>query len=410
MKDLNNILERYADMTVELGANVTPDRYCLITCPTCQAEFGRMLAERAWKRGARDVIVNWYDEKLERIKYDNAPLSVFEALPAWQAESRNFYAREGCCNIVVIADDPEVFTGAPQEKLTAKARAAKKAYKEFYDVMDAGNIRWSIVACPNEKWAMKMFPGVAPEEAVEKQWDAILSTVRIDGDYRENWEKHDRDLKSRAEKLNKAAFSALRYTNSLGTDFTVGLAKGHIWLGGSDQTPDGTPYFPNIPTEEIFTMPDRLRADGVVCASMPLSYRGTLVENFSFTFKDGKVVDFSAEKGADAIKGLLDTDEGSRSLGEVALIPYDSPISNMGLLFYETLFDENASCHLALGDSYPNTLAGGEKLSDDELLAAGGNRSVNHVDFMVGTADLSIDGITEDGKAVPVFRNGSFVI
>ena len=157
-------------------------------------------------------------------------------------------------------------------------------------------------------------------------------------------------------------------------------------------------------------MPDRLRADGVVCASMPLSYRGTLVENFSFTFKDGKVVDFSAEKGGDAIKGLLDTDEGSRSLGEVALIPYDSPISNMGLLFYETLFDENASCHLALGDSYPNTLAGGEKLSDDELLAAGGNRSVNHVDFMVGTADLSIDGITEDGKAVPVFRNGGFVI
>lgn len=407
---LQDRINYYAELIVRLGANVTPDRYVMISCPVSAADFGCKVAEHCYRAGAKDVVMNYYDDRFARIRYDNAPENVFGSVPEWKAESRNYYAREGCCNIAIIGDDPDIFTGVDSGRLLAQTRANHAAFKEYYDVMDALGLRWTVVAVPCVPWAKKVFPADDENTAVEKLWNAILDSARIDEDAVENWTAHDKVLKERAAKLNAAKFAKLHYTNSLGTDFTVGLAKGNIWKGGSDTDRFGVHNFANMPTEEIFTMPDCRVADGIVCSAMPLIYQGTPIDKFRLEFRDGKVVAFDAETGKEALERLLETDEGSKSLGEVALIPYSSPISQMNILFYETLFDENASCHLALGDCYPDTLENGEKMSEDELKSHGGNKSVNHVDFMIGTADTDIDGITEDGTVVPVFRGGEFVI
>lgn len=404
-------LREYARIIAALGANVTPDRYVVLRCALEAAELGRMVQEECFKLGAKDVIMMWEDQRSARTRVDYADIEQFRNVPEWRAESRNYYAREGCVTIAIIAEDPDIFAGADSEKMMTSTLAAKKAFKEFYKVMDEGGLRWTIAAYPNEAWATKVFPGDTPANAVKKLWAAIFKSVRIGrGDPVKKWKKHDRMLKRRAKTLNTERFVSLRYKNSLGTDFTVGLADGHIWKGGSEKCKAKVSYFPNMPTEEIFTMPDCRKADGKVYSAMPLSYQGELIDKFWLEFKDGKVVNHGAETGLRALDRLLDTDEGSRRLGEVALIPYDSPISNLGILFYNTLFDENASCHLALGSCYPDTMKGGEKLSEDDLLARGGNRSANHVDFMIGTADMEIIGIKADGSEVKVFENGNFVI
>lgn len=404
-------LREYARLIANLGVNVTSDRYVLLRCPVEAAELGRMVEEECFKLGAIDVIMQWRDERAARIRVDHADISQFETLPEWRAESQNYYAREGCVAISIVAEDPDIFAGADSAKMRASTLASRKAFKEFYRIMDEGNLRWTVVAYPNEAWAKKVFPNDTPANAVKKLWAAIFKTVRIGrGDPVKKWWKHDRMLKRRARILNRERFTALRYKNSLGTNFTVGLIEGHIWKGGSEKCKAGKAYFANMPTEEIFTMPDCRKADGKVYSAMPLSYQGELIDKFWFEFKDGKVVAHGAETGLRALDRLLDTDEGSRRLGEVALIPHDSPISNLGILFYNTLFDENASCHLALGECYPDTVKGGEKLDEDTLLSRGGNRSANHVDFMIGTADMEIVGIHADGSEVKVFENGNFVI
>ncbi len=399
----------YARIIAGLGVNVTPDKYAVIRCDLEAAELGRMVQEECFKRGAKDVILLWSDQRAARTRLDYAAKERFAELPAWQAEQRNYYAREGCVSIAIIAEDPEIFAGADSEKLMASTLASRKAFKEFYDIMDQGGVRWTVVAYPSEAWAKKVFPDASPDAAVEKLWEAILTTVRIgDGDAEAAWRAHDATLKARAQALNAAKFKSLRYHNSLGTDFTVGLAEGHIWKGGSECCRDGVWYFPNMPTEEIFTMPDCRLAEGKVCSSLPLSYQGELIEEFTLTFREGKVVGHSAKKGEHALTRLLDTDAGSRRLGEVALIGCDSPICRSGILFYNTLFDENASCHLALGECYPDTVKGGEAMTKEELATLGGNESANHVDFMIGTEDLSIDGIKADGTVIPLFRDGKF--
>ncbi len=403
-------LQEYAKLTVRTGGNVTEGKYVLLSCPVLAAPFGRMLAAESFAAGARDVIMLWYDEDFSRIRFDSADLEVFSSVPQWQAEQRNFYARGGCVSITVLAEDPDVFEGVSDKKLMSNAIARKKAFKEYHDVMDRGDLRWSLVAYPCEKWAKKMFPEDNISAAVKKLWNAIFTTCRLnDTKTGMKWAQQDRLLKRRADILNGYAFKALRYKNALGTDFTLCLADGHIWAGGSEASNDGVSYFPNIPTEEIFTMPHRLHADGVVFASLPLSYQGTLIDEFYLQFSAGEVISYGAKKGENALKRLLETDEGSRRLGEVALIPADSPISNLGLLFYNTLFDENASCHLALGECYPMNIKDGPKMSEQELIDRGGNRSVNHVDFMIGTKDMEITGITKSGTNVPVFCNGNFV-
>lgn len=408
----NENLREYARVIASLGVNATSDRYVILRCPIEAAELGRLVCEECFKLGAIDVYTQWNDQRSARIRLDYAAKERFENIPDWVAESQNSYARMGCVAISIVAEDPDIFAGADSEKLMASALAGKKAFKEFYRIMDEGNLRWTVVAYPNEAWAKKVFPSDTPKTAVKKLWDAIFKTVRIGrGDTVKKWQKHDRMLKRRARILNREKFTALRYKNSLGTDFTVGLIEGHIWKGGSEKCVAGKVYFPNMPTEEIFTMPHADKAEGIVYSSMPLSYQGELIDKFWLRFESGKVVEHGAETGLRALDRLLNTDEGSRHLGEVALIPYDSPISNLGILFYNTLFDENASCHLALGECYPDTVKGGEKLSEEALKAKGGNNdSANHVDFMIGTSDMEIIGIKADGTEVKVFENGNFVI
>jgi aminopeptidase len=412
----NEKLREYARLTAQNGVNVTEGKYVLLNCDIEAAEFGRMVEEECFNLGAKDVIMIYTDQKAARIRYERADISQFENIPAWRAEQRNYYAREGCVSINIIAEDPEAFAGVPSNKLMANSLAAHKAFKEYYEIMERGGLRWTIVAYPCREWAAKIFPGVPESEAIEKLWDAIFESVRISDknpdkrDTVQKWRDHDKLLKKRAETLNRERFSALHLKNSLGTDFTIGLADGHIWKGGSDCSTDGVEYFPNMPTEEIFTMPDCRRAEGVVYSALPLSYQGELIDGFWLEFKDGAVVSYGARVGEHALKRLLETDEGSKRLGEIALIPYDSPISNLGILFYNTLFDENASCHLALGKCYPDTMEGGEKLSEEELHKKGGNKSANHVDFMIGTSDMEITGIKSDGSEAKVFVNGGFVI
>lgn len=407
----NEKLREYAKIIANLGVAVTPGKYVLLRCPIIAAELGRMVQEECFELGAKDVIFMWNDEISARTRLDKADIEEFRTLPEWRAESQNYYAREGCVAISIIAEDPDIFAGVDSEKLKASTLASHKAFEPFYKTMDKGGIRWTVAAYPCEAWAKKVFPGETPANAVKKLWAAIFATCRIGrGDTVKKWKKHDRVLKRRAKILNTEKFVALRYKNSLGTNFTVGLVEGHIWKGGSERCSERVDYFPNLPTEEIFTMPDCRVADGKVYSAMPLSYQGELIDKFWLEFKDGKVVNHGAETGLRALDRLLDTDEGSRRLGEVALIPNDSPISNMGILFYNTLFDENASCHLALGSCYPDTKKGGEKLSEDDLLTKGGNKSANHVDFMIGTADMEIVGIKADGSEIKVFENGNFAI
>ena len=404
-------LREYARLTVRQGVNVTEGIYVLIRCPIIAADFGRLVMEEAFACGAKDVIMQYSDERAARIRYENAALSQFETVPAWQAEQNNYYAREGTVAISIIAEDPEAFTGVDGAKLLASAKARRAALKEFYDIMDRGDLRWTVVAYPSVPWAKKVFPDVSDTRAVQMLWDAIFKSIRITrGDTVKKWQKHDRVLKRRAAKLNRYAFTSLHFKNRIGTDLTIGLPEHHIWFGGSETSNDGHVYFPNMPTEELFTMPHCMKAEGTVVSSMPLSFQGSLIEDFTLTFRDGRVVEHHAKRGEDALTRLLDTDEGSRHLGEVALIPYDSPIREQNILFYNTLFDENASCHLAFGKCYPNTVKGGELLSEEELYERGGNNSVNHIDFMFGTSDMTVVGITHDGEEVTVFENGNFVI
>lgn len=403
-------LKEYAYLTAKCGANVRPGQYVTITAPVCAADFAVMVQEAAFELGAKDVEIQFSDDRAVKNRFINADISVVSDIPEWTVMHKTERAKTGGAIIHIIAEDPEALVGVPGEKLAARAKAAHKAFKEYNDLMDKGVVPWTIVAYPCDPWARKVFPGLPLAKARDELMKAILKTVRIGrGDAVKKWKSHDFRLKKRARILNGHAFSALHFKNSLGTDLTVGLAEGHIWLGGSDKSTAKNKYFPNMPTEEIFTMPDCRRVNGKVAASMPLSYRGSLCDGFTIDFKDGKAVDYDAKVGKDVLKGIFDTDEGALSLGEVALIPHDSPISNMGILFYNTLFDENASCHLALGDCYPNTVKGGENMSREDLKALGGNESAVHVDFMFGTADMKVTGITKDGKEIPVFENGNFV-
>ena len=331
-------------------------------------------------------------------------------IPDWFKEMRTYYARKGGAFISIAGGDPEAFKGIDGMKMLSFSRAMNKASEEFYDLMDQSVFPWCIVGYPSEAWAKKIFPSDKPSVAVDKLFKAIFNAVRIGrGDTAKKWRRHDRVLKRRAKILNEYNFKELHFKNGLGTDLHVGLVENHIWQGGSDKTNKKIKYMPNMPTEEIFTMPDMNNVNGVVYSSMPLSYQGNLIEDFSLTFKDGEAIAHTAKSGNEVLARLLETDEGAKRLGEVALIPYDSPISNMKILFYNTLFDENASCHLALGSSYASTIKGGEKMSKEEAKANGSNDSGVHVDFMFGTADMSVTGVTHDGEEITVFENGNFV-
>ena len=404
-------LQEYAKLVVCSGINVQKEQEVVISSPVDCAFFTRLLVKEAYKAGAKEVVVHWNDDMIARYKYEYSPLEVFETMPEWRAESYNYYAKRGAAFISISSSNPEILKGIDSEKLVANAKAGEKAMIPLREATMSSQVQWNVVAIPEKTWAKKVFPNVSENEAMDKLWEAIFTALRInDGNPVEKWETHDINLSDKCKKLNDYQFSKLHYKNQLGTDFVVGLVENHKWEGGSEVAGNGTRFLANMPTEEVFTMPHKDIADGVVVSSMPLSYQGNLIENFSLTFKGGKVVDFSAEKGYDTLKDMLSMDEGALHLGEVALVPYDSPISNMDILFYNTLFDENASCHFALGRCYPTNVVNGTTFSEEEMEAVGGNSSMIHVDFMVGSSDLQITGITKDGEEVIVFKDGNWAI
>ena len=402
-------LQNYARLIIRSGCNIKPGQELFLSVSTDCVEFARILTAEAYAQGARHVTVRFGDEKITRLHYDNCGLEVFENYPEWQALLNNSMARQGAASLSVISDDPTALVGVDQRKLVALTRSSHIACKEFYDRIDQGKIAWCIVGAAAPAWARKVFPDLPVDEAVEKLWNMIFKTVRVDTpDPVAAWEQHRASFNERKKWLNTQHFDSLHYTNSLGTDLIIGLNDKGIWQGGGDMTIDGCEFFPNMPTEEIFTTPDRLRTEGVVYSSLPLIHHGSPVEDFSITFKDGRAVDCSARVGEDVLKAIFTVDEDAARLGECALVPWTSPIQQSGILFYNTLFDENASCHLAVGQGFPDCLEGGQEMDEETLKSFGVNKSATHVDFMVGTKDLSITGIKKDGSKIPVFTGGEW--
>ena len=405
----NELLEKYALLLVKTGINIQKDQTLVINSPIECASFARILSRIAYTEGAREVVLNWRDELSSKIKFMHAPEEIFEEFPDWQ---RDFYlsnVRKGAAFLNISASDPELMKDVNPDRMAKSQKAASTAIKEYRERLMSNRNVWCVASIPTVSWAKKVFPELSEEEAVGNLWEAIFKTVRVDTENPvASWETHKSNLKKSMDFLNSNNFKYLQYKNSLGTDLKIELPENHLWLGGSDYTPEGVEFIANMPTEEVFTLPKKTGVNGVVVSSKPLNYNGNLIEEFSLTFKEGRIVDFKAEKGYDILKKMIETDEGSYYLGEVALVPYDSPISNSNILFYNTLFDENASCHLAIGKAYPVCIKNGENLSYEELVKLEVNDSIVHEDFMVGTEDLQIIGITADGKEIPVFEKGNF--
>ncbi len=404
-------IKEYARLLIEVGLNVQRGQTVVIACPVDCAPFARLCVSAAYDAGCREVVMRWTDDYMDRERYLRADGSVFDVFPRWQADMLNGFAAEGAAFLNISARDPEALRGVDPDRLTRASRS-ETAIRPYVDAVMSNACPWCVASIPIPSWAKKVFPGCPEEEAMNRLWNAIFETVRVSGkgDAAARWREHIALLKRRVERLNELHFTSLRYKNSLGTDLTIRLPETHLWSGGSSVCRAGFPFVANMPTEEVFTAPLRNGIDGVVCASRPLVHNGNIIEDFRFTVREGKIVGLHAGRGEDILRAAVSEDEGASYFGEVALVPFDSPISNQGLLYYNTLFDENASCHLAFGEAYPECIAGGEQMTREDLKAAGLNDSATHVDFMVGTADLSVTGTTGDGREIPVFVNGSFAL
>ena len=402
-------LQEYARLLVQVGLNVQKGQTLVISSPVECAFFARLCAAEAYDAGCREVVMNWSDDALGRMKYLHAEDSVFDTVPLWRRHFYNDYALEGAAYLAISASDPENLKGVDPGRLVRSQQASGKALKDFDRLQMCSGFPWCIASIPIPAWARKVFPALPEDEAMENLWEAIFRAVRISGDGRavEKWQAHLDTLARRVERLNALDLKSLHYTNSLGTDLTVELPEGCVWEAGNDETLSGVPFIANIPTEEIFTAPLKTGVNGVVCASLPLAHDGHIIDKFRFVVQEGRIVEAHAEEGEEALKAAVSVDEGAAYFGEVALVPYDSPISNQKILFYNTLFDENAACHIAFGEAYP-CIRGGRQMTKEQLKERGLNDSITHVDFMVGTADLNITGTTRDGREVPVFINGNF--
>ncbi len=403
-------LNEYAHLLVEVGLNLQPGQTLLLRSKLECAPLARMCVAACYDRGARDVVVEWSDDFITRERYLKADEAVFSEFPDHLTAKFNWLLEQGCPSLSIGGSNPELLKGVDPGRIRAASKASALPTKPWHDAMMASRFQWCVAAYPSAAWAEKAFPDKSGEEAIDALWDAIFSVCRITGDGKavERWQQHVDTTARRAKQLNDYNFKTLRYTAANGTDLTVELPENHVWAGGSELSGGGVEFVANIPTEEIFTAPRWDGVNGRVYASLPLALSGNLVKDFWMEFKDGKIVDLHAEEGEEFLRDSITMDEGSSYLGEVALVSYDSPINDTGILFYNTLFDENASCHLAFGAAYPTCVKGGEDMDEEGQKAAGLNQSNNHVDFMVGTRDLSIIGTTHDGKEVVVFENGNF--
>lgn len=405
-----DILKKYAELVIRIGVNLQENQLLVIHSPITCADFVHALAEEAYSAGAYDVAVNWNDEEFSHIRFRRVYMERLKDFPAWRKFFYDDHAARGAAFISIAAENPDIFSDVDPKRLTEASMAAGNALMDYRARLMSNKNTWCVVSVPTEAWACKVFPDASPEEAMKKLREAILRAARVWGeaDPISVWRAHIDRLQKITEFLNAHAFIELHYRNGLGTDLTVALPEGHIWMGGAERSATGTLFAANIPTEEVYTMPKRTGVNGTVFASKPLHYNGNLIRDFSLTFRDGKVVDYCAQQGREHLKELLETDEGSSYLGEVALVPHDSPISNSGILFYNTLFDENASCHLALGKAYPTCIKNGENMTEDELCQHDVNHSLVHEDFMLGTADLTVIGQTPSGDIITIMERGNF--
>ena len=407
------LLNKYAAFTVQVGVNVQKGQTLIIRCPVEGAYFDRACMEAAYKAGARDVVIRWEDEKAARIRMELGEEEALSETKPYELRSYLDYAESegGCCLLAIHASDPEIFKGLDTAKINRVSLAKQEAMKSWREYTMKDRVQWCVVAIPTPAWAASVFPGLAEDEAQEKLWGAIFDVCRVTGgDPVSAWKEHVAKTSACRDKLNELQLESIHMTSSNGTDLTVGLAEGHTWEGACSKAENGAVFIANVPTEEVFTAPHRERVNGVVKGTKPYVYNGQLIEGFSVTFKDGVVVDYSAEKNAELLGQLLDSDEGARRIGEIALVPASSPINRSGLLFYNTLFDENAACHIAFGAGYPTTVKGGAAMTTEELLACGVNDSAIHEDVMVGAEDMTITGLTKTGETVTIFENGEWAI
>ena len=435
------MLQQYARLVIGVGVNLQKGQPLTIACPVECAFFARLLVAEAYRAGAKDVIVNWRDDFCAREHWMHADDSLFDAVYPWDALQKNTLGREGAAYVAILATDPENLKGVDPERLRRWEIATGRDLKEFNRLQMSNGFPWCLVSIPIVSWARKVFPDQTDDEAMEKLWAEIFKAVRItengdacsdgsaglegnagsdgsvilddsavqDGGVIHKWRVHCDRLKVRADKLSDYHFKSLHYTNALGTDLTIEMPENHVWLAVDDVAKSGVHFLANMPSEEIFSAPLRNSANGVLVASKPLVLNGNIVDGIRLVFEKGRIVELHADVGEETLRASVEIDEGSHYLGEIALVPYDSPISKSGVLFYNTLFDENASCHFAFGEAYASCIRGGAEMSVEELSASGINaESSTHVDFMVGTEDLSIIGTTHDGRQVAVFENGNF--
>ncbi|PYI56565.1 aminopeptidase [Paenibacillus flagellatus] len=401
-------LDTYAELIIRVGVNLQPGQVLMIESPLETAELARKLVRSAYRAGAKYVQVNWDDEQVTRARFELAPDDSFSYYPEWNARMMEQLAEGGGAIVNIKVPDPELYSGIDGRKVTEASRAAAVARQKYQGYVRNSTFSWCLVKAPTRAWAAKVFADLPEEERIPAMWETIFRMNRIDRDDPIGaWRDHLNVLLAKRRELNGKKYRRLRF-RAPGTDLTVELPEGHIWLGGGKENGAGVTFVANMPTEEVYTMPKRDGVNGTVTSTKPLNLNGRLVERFSLTFRDGKVTDYAAEVGQEHLAALLDTDEGARYLGELALVPHDSPISCMGRIFYNTGIDENASCHLALGSAYPTNLEGGTRLGKDELLARGANVSLVHVDFMIGSDELDIDGELPDGTVEPVFRRGNW--
>ena len=413
-----SMLKKYAEMAVKTGINIQPNQTLVIRCPIHGAPLARECAKVAYEAGAKEAVVFYSDEQFSRIRMDKTSKEVLCDIKEYQKiQMLNYVNTEGSAAFLsIVSQDPEIYKGLDMEKIDAASKAASQAMEEFRDYTMNSRVQWCVVAIPSEAWAKKVFPALSEEEAVEKLWQTIFKVSRLEGDPAANWKEYTDKQMVRRNKLNELKLKTVHLTSANGTDLYIGLAEDCVWGGGKDFTTGGKPFtvagiefIANMPTEEIFTAPHKDNVNGVVYGTKPYVFNGNLIEDFVVTFKDGKVVEYDARVGKELLKQLLESDEGAVSIGEIALVPASSPINRQNVLFYNTLFDENAACHIAFGAAYPDCVKGGSDMDDEQLKAKGVNISVIHEDVMVGSEDMNIVGITADGEKVQIFENGEWV-
>lgn len=404
------LLEKYAELVLVKGINVQKDQAVVVSAPVEGAIFTRMLAKKAYELGAKNVHINWGDDELTKLKYMHASDEVMENYPAWQVQMMESFAEDGAAFVSIHATDPDLLQEVDSERVAKASKAAGAALKTFREYTMNDKVTWTVISIPTEAWAQKIFPDKSSEAAIQALWDEILKMVRVDAeDPISTWDRHNEVLEKAYQILNEKQYEALILT-APGTNLEVGLPKHHIWQGGAAISEKGIPFNPNLPTEEVFTAPHKYRVNGTVASTKPLNYGGNLIDEFQLTFKEGKVVEYEAKQGEEVLTHLFETDEGAKRIGEIALVPDESPISQSGLIFYNTLFDENASCHIALGKAYPTNVKDGAKMDEASLDENGINDSMIHVDFMIGSKEMDIDGVLADGRTEPIFRNGTWAM